>query len=94
MIRFAQVRNKIALFAFSGKQRAKEGLKALDVGNSSSESGLVAVVHLSPEQRHITADEVSSAGLYACQNCLFIRANNSKKGRTGSRDGERVGHME
>lgn len=86
---------KLRSLLFCGKQREKEGLKALDVGNGFSESGLVPLVHLSSEQRNITADEVGSAGVYACQNCLSVLANKSKKGRrTGSRDGERVGHTE
>ena len=51
---FAQVWNKIALFGFCRKQRKKEGLKTLHVGNSFSESALVPLVHLSSEQRNIT----------------------------------------
>lgn len=54
MIHIAQIQNKIAFFAFCGKQCKKEGLKALDVGTSLSESDLVPLVHSSSEQRNIT----------------------------------------
>lgn len=62
MICFSQLRNKITkslslLFLFVcllRKQHRKEGLKASDVRNNFSESGLVPLVRFLPEQKTIT----------------------------------------
>ena len=80
---------KLHSLLFVGNSTKRRGLKALDVGKSFSDSGLVPLVHLLSEQRNITVRMKLALQDSACQNCLSILANNSKKGRrTGSRDGE------